>query len=120
MNARTKIVATLGPACDPPDVLDAMLQAGVDVVRLNLSHGKLAEHIDRLRAVREAAARTGSVVAVLADLPGPKVRAAPFPGTGVELLAGSMVTRSRPWCQFRELIGLDYETLLRSTPATES
>ena len=75
MNSRTKIVATLGPASDPPHVLDAMLLAGVDVVRLNLSHGHLDEHITRLRAVREAAARTGTVVAVLADLPGPKVRA---------------------------------------------
>ena len=82
MNARTKIVATLGPASDPPDVLDAMLLAGVDVVRLNLSHGPLDEHIARLRAVREAATRTGSVVAVLADLPGPKVRAAAFPDGG--------------------------------------
>ncbi len=61
-----------------------MLRAGVDVVRLNLSHGHLDEHIARLHAVREAAERTGSVVAVLADLPGPKVRAAPFPGNGVD------------------------------------
>jgi pyruvate kinase len=78
MNARTKIVATLGPASDPPEVLDDMLRAGVDVVRLNLSHGHLEEHIARCRAVRESAVRTGSVVAVLADLPGPKVRASPF------------------------------------------
>ena len=72
-------MATLGPASDPPDVLDAMLLAGVDVVRINLSHGHLDGHIARLHAVREAATRTGSVVAVLADLPGPKVRAAPSP-----------------------------------------
>ncbi|MEP7115605.1 MAG: pyruvate kinase [Ilumatobacteraceae bacterium] len=113
MNARTKIVATLGPACDPPHVLDAMLQAGVDVVRLNLSHGHLDEHIVRLRAVREAATRTGTVVAVLADLPGPKVRAAPFPEGGVELVAGSMVTLvTGVDASSSMVVGVDYETLL--------
>ena len=89
-----------------------MLLAGVDVVRLNLSHGHLDEHVARLRAVREAAARTGSVVAVLADLPGPKVRAAPFPGGGVELRAGSMVTLvTDAESSSATLIGVDYETL---------
>ena len=75
MESRTKIVATLGPASESPEVLDRMLVAGVDVVRLNLSHGSLDEHIARLHAVRAAAERTGLVVGVLADLPGPKVRA---------------------------------------------
>ena len=113
MNARTKIVATLGPASDPPEVLDAMLRAGVDVVRLNLSHGHLDEHIARCRAVRESAARTGSVLAVLADLPGPKVRASPFPGTGVELLAGSMATLvTDADSSSEDVIGVDYQTLL--------
>jgi pyruvate kinase len=79
MNARTKIVATLGPASDPPQVLDAMLLAGVDVVRLNLSHGLLAEHVARLHAVRDAAARTGSVAAVLADLRRCAPRHSPLP-----------------------------------------
>ena len=113
MNARTKIVATLGPASDPPEVLDALLLAGVDVVRLNLSHGHVDEHIARLRAVREAAARTGTVVAVLADLPGPKVRAAPFPATGVELAAGSLVTLvTNAETSSDVVIGVDYDTLL--------
>src|SRR4249919_1811069 len=113
MSARTKIVATLGPASDQPDVLDAMLIAGVDVVRLNLSHGHLDEHIARLRAVRESAARTRCVVAVLADLPGPKVRAAPFPSVGVELAAGSSVTMvTDVETSSASVIGVDYETLL--------
>ena len=112
MNARTKIVATLGPASDPEDVLDAMLLAGVDVVRLNLSHGHLDQHIARLLAVREAATRTGSVVAVLADLPGPKVRAAAFPEGGLELEAGSMVTMVPDLnVSSHHVIGVDYETL---------
>ncbi|HEY4608898.1 MAG TPA: pyruvate kinase, partial [Ilumatobacteraceae bacterium] len=113
MNARTKIVATLGPATDPPKVLDELLLAGIDVVRLNLSHGPLDAHIARLRAVREAAARAGSVVAVLADLPGPKVRAAPFPQGGVELRAGatiSLVTDAA--VSSSDVIGVDYPTLI--------
>jgi len=69
MNARTKIVATLGPASEAPEVLEELLLSGVDVVRLNLSHDTLESHICRLHAVREAASRTGSTVAVLADLP---------------------------------------------------
>ena len=91
MDARTKIVATLGPASDPPEVLDAMILAGVDVIRLNLSHGDIDSHLVRLAAVRAASERTGHVVAVLADLPGPKVRSAPFPTGGVALVAGSIV-----------------------------
>jgi pyruvate kinase len=91
MEPRTKIVATLGPASDAPPVLDDLLRAGVDVVRLNLSHGTLESHIERLRAVRAAAERVGKVVAVLADLPGPKVRAGQFPEGGVDLLPGAHV-----------------------------
>ncbi len=86
METRTKIVATLGPASEAPDVLDAMIRAGVDVVRLNLSHGTIDEHIARLHAVRAAAQRTGAVVAVLADLPGPKVRTGQLPPGGVVLV----------------------------------
>ena len=113
MNARTKIVATLGPASESPDALDALLVAGVDVVRLNLSHGLLAEHIRRLHAVRDAAERTGCVAAVLADLPGPKVRAAPFPDGGLELEAGSMVTMvTDSGASTFDQIGVDYQTLL--------
>jgi pyruvate kinase len=114
MNARTKIVATLGPATDRPGVLAAMLTAGVDVVRLNLSHGSLDDHIARLHAVRRAADDTGTVVAVLADLPGPKVRAAPFAGSGVELAAGSTVTVvTDVEASSAVVIGVDYEPLLR-------
>lgn len=79
-------MATLGPASDP--VLEAMLAAGVDVVRLNLSHGTLEHHLDRLRAVRVAADQLGLVVAVLADLPGPKIRSGPFVDGGVHLAEG--------------------------------
>ncbi|HEY4333057.1 MAG TPA: pyruvate kinase [Ilumatobacteraceae bacterium] len=91
MNRRTKIVATIGPASEKPDVLQAVLRAGVDVVRLNLSHGPLAEHITRLAAVRAAAEIVGRPIAVLADLPGPKVRAGRFPDGGVIFGVGDTI-----------------------------
>ena len=64
----TKIVATLGPASSDPALLEQMIRAGVNVVRLNFSHGKAEDHIDRANLVREAAARAGTVVAIMADL----------------------------------------------------
>ena len=91
MDTRTKIVATIGPASESPAVLDELLLAGVDVVRLNLSHGTLESHLATMTAVREAGERTGRVVAVLADLPGPKVRSGRFPEGGVELVVGGVV-----------------------------
>ncbi len=74
MTRRTKIVATLGPATDSPEVLDAALRAGIDVARVNFSHGTAEEHVARVARFREAAKRVGKIVAVLADLPGPKMR----------------------------------------------
>ena len=113
MESRTKIVATLGPASESPEVLDRLLVAGVDVVRLNLSHGSLDEHIGRLRAVRAAAERTGQVVGVLADLPGPKVRAGQLPADGVLLVAGqSLVLRAGDGDSDAQLFHVDYPTLL--------
>jgi len=88
---RTKIVATLGPASDPPEVLAALLDAGVDVVRLGLAHGTAAEHKARIDLVRDLARRRGRTVGVLADLPGPKVRTGPFPEGGAFLAEGDEV-----------------------------
>jgi pyruvate kinase len=82
---RTKIVATLGPASDDEETLSSMISAGVDVVRLNLSHGTIDEHLQRLERVRRIADANGRTVAVLADLPGPKVRAEAFIDGGVAL-----------------------------------
>jgi len=83
-----KIVATLGPATADPEALAGVLRAGADVVRLNFSHGTFAEHGARIAAVREAAARLGETVAVLQDLPGPKVRLGDLPGGRLDLRAG--------------------------------
>ncbi|MDN6320278.1 MAG: pyruvate kinase [Marinobacter sp.] len=85
---RTKIVATLGPASDRPGVLEAMIEAGVDVVRLNFSHGTTEDHQRRLIAVREVADRLGKTVAALGDLQGPKIRIACFKDGAVTLGKG--------------------------------
>lgn len=85
---RTRILATLGPATDAPGVLDTLLRAGVDVVRLNFSHGDPSAQVARAQAVREAAQRVGTEVGILADLPGPKIRIERFAEGRVRLRAG--------------------------------
>jgi pyruvate kinase len=89
---RTKILATLGPATDAPGVLDGLVRAGVNVVRMNFSHGTPEQHAERVRAVREAARRQGLEVGVLADLQGPKIRIEKFADGKVELRAGQTFT----------------------------
>jgi pyruvate kinase len=85
---RTKIVATLGPATDPPGMLERLIAEGVDVVRLNLSHGQPQDHRARAMAVREAARVAGREVGILADLQGPKIRIETFAHGPVELHPG--------------------------------
>lgn len=75
---RTKILATLGPATDKPGVLEKLFYAGIDAVRLNFSHGKAQDHIDRANNVRALSKKTGRRVGILADLQGPKIRIARF------------------------------------------
>ncbi len=88
MFRRTKIVATLGPATDDPKVLDDLIQAGVDVVRANFSHGSAEDHINRAEQVRDRARAHGRQVGVLADLQGPKIRTARFKEGKVLLTEG--------------------------------
>ncbi|MCH8552048.1 MAG: pyruvate kinase [Natronospirillum sp.] len=85
---RTKIVTTLGPATDPPEVLEQLLLAGANVVRLNFSHGSADQHRARVALVRELAARHGRFVGIMADLQGPKIRIAGFTEQGVTLQTG--------------------------------
>ncbi len=85
----TKIIATLGPATDAPGMLDKLVAEGVDVVRLNLSHGEPDDHRKRARAVRAAAEAAGREVGVLADLQGPKIRIETFANGPVELVEGA-------------------------------
>src|SRR5258708_12930207 len=74
MSRSTKIVATLGPASSDPQTLERMFLAGVDVVRMNFSHGTAADHERRAELVREACRKTGRTVGIMCDLQGPKIR----------------------------------------------
>ncbi|HWG08005.1 MAG TPA: pyruvate kinase [Solirubrobacteraceae bacterium] len=91
---RTKIVATIGPASRAPETLLRMIEAGMDVARLNYSHGTLDEHAETVRRVRDAAGRVGRPVAILQDLPGPKLRIGPLREDIVELTPGAQLTFS--------------------------
>ncbi|MES2490411.1 MAG: pyruvate kinase, partial [Pseudomonadota bacterium] len=92
MRRRTKIVATLGPATDSPEVLKRLIAAGVDVVRLNFSHGKAEDHQRRAMAVRAVAAELKRDVGILADLQGPKIRIESFADGPVDLQEGQTFT----------------------------
>jgi pyruvate kinase len=115
---RTKIVATVGPASDSHEMLIALINAGVDVFRINLSHGLLPAHLDRLRRVQLARDATDAVVAVLADLPGPKVRAGTFGETGVSVMTGHQL-QLRPGSSpsDAETIYVEYPSLIEDLRA---
>ena len=111
----TKIVATLGPASSDPALLEQMIRAGVNVVRLNFSHGKAQDHIDRARMVREAAARAGREVAIMADLQGPKIRVGKFADGKVFLEPGQKFIMDASRTELGDIngVGLDYKALPR-------
>src|ERR1700681_2182961 len=88
----TKIVATLGPASDSPSVLHGLLEAGVDVFRLNAFHCTQEKHAERIGAARAAAEEFGKHVGILLDLQGPKIRLGRFENGGCELCTGSVFT----------------------------
>ena len=73
-NHKTKIVATIGPASEMPEMLERLIQAGLNVARLNFSHGDLSGHAEHIRRIRSAAKAVGRPVTIMADLPGPKLR----------------------------------------------
>src|SRR5258706_14882702 len=110
MPRATKIVATLGPASSSPEVLDRMIRAGVDVGRMNFSHGKAQDHIDRATLVREVARRAGREVAIMADLQGPKIRVGKFEGDNTLLEGGKkfILDASATALGNNERVGLDY------------
>ena len=115
MPRATKIVATLGPASSSPEVLERMIRAGVDVVRMNFSHGSAQDHIDRAALVREVAKRCGKEVAIMADLQGPKIRVGRFEGGQVMLESGMsfILDGLTTALGTAERVGLDYKELPR-------
>src|SRR5215469_12147434 len=89
LRRRTKIVCTLGPATQSPASIEALIRAGMNVARLNFSHGTLSEHAAAIDTVRGAASKLGRAVAILQDLQGPKIRTGALTGGApVELQAG--------------------------------
>ncbi|MBI5723238.1 MAG: pyruvate kinase [Planctomycetes bacterium] len=92
---RTKIVATIGPASESPEILRELIRAGCDVFRLNFSHGLHEEHLKRLNTIRQAEKELGEPVAVMADLCGPKIRVGTIAGGKVQLMAGRSITIQR-------------------------
>ena len=111
----TKIVATLGPASSEPALLEEMIRSGVNVVRLNFSHGKAQDHVDRARMVREAAQRAGREVAIMADLQGPKIRVGKFAEGKIMLEPGAKFVLDASRTEPGDIngVGLDYKELPR-------
>ena len=108
----TKIVATLGPASSDPAVLERMIRAGVDVVRLNFSHGTAADHEARAETVREVCSKVGRTVGIMADLQGPKIRVGKFREGKITLKAGDAFILDAA-CDMGDAtrVGLDYKEL---------
>ena len=113
MLRRTKIIATIGPACDSEGAIKDLAVAGMDVARINLSHGTVELGIERLHRVRAVEASLGHPIGVLVDLPGPKVRAGAMPDEGLPLIEGTtirLVPGAGP--SSTEVITVDHDALL--------
>lgn len=114
LSRATKIVATIGPASSDLETLTRMIRAGVNVVRLNFSHGSAQDHIDRAELVRSAANACGHEIAIMADLQGPKIRVGKFEHGKVELVKGDQFILDAA-CALgnQQVAGLDYKELPR-------
>lgn len=113
---RTKIVATIGPASDSPEVLEQLILAGMNVARLNFSHGTPAEHRRRAELIRELASKHGRHVALLGDLQGPKIRISRFEDKRIELATGDKfaLSVSHPRdAGTKQRVAVDYPELIQ-------
>ena len=120
MLRRTKIVATLGPATEDREVLKKVLAAGVNVVRLNFSHGSAEDHINRAKLVREISQELGIYVGILGDLQGPKIRVSTFKDGKIELAVGDKfeLDAALPKGEgTKEKVGIDYKELPQDVDA---
>jgi pyruvate kinase len=113
MLRRTKIVATLGPASNDPKVLEQMIRAGVDLVRMNFSHGSAQDHMQRAETVRAVAKACGRTVGILADLQGPKIRVGKFENDKIILNKGDtfILDATLDGLGNQQRVGLDYKEL---------
>src|SRR5580765_2328094 len=91
-NHKTKIVATIGPASESPEILERLIRAGLNIARLNFSHGDFAGHTGRIARIRAAERATGRRVTIMADLPGPKMRLGKIDPEPIQLAVGESFT----------------------------
>ncbi|MCX7213803.1 MAG: pyruvate kinase [Burkholderiales bacterium] len=121
MPRATKIVATLGPASSDPTTIERMILAGVNVVRVNFSHGSADGHTALVSVVRDVATRLGRDIGVLADLQGPKIRIGKFAGGKISLVEGDHFTFDIN-CELGDesRVGLDYKALVHDVKAGDS
>ena len=114
MLRRTKIVATLGPATDTEERIEAVIAAGANVVRMNFSHGSAEDHIARAQRVRKVASKLGKYVAILGDLQGPKIRVAKFKNGPIQLHTGDAFILDAEMAKdagHQQAVGIDYKDL---------
>lgn len=114
MRRHTKIIATLGPATDDPEVMEAIIEEGVNLVRLNFSHGPHSEHKKRIDLVRAVAKKLNRVIGILADLQGPKIRVAKFKTGKIQLKKGDIFALDASLSDDagdQNVVGIDYKKL---------
>ena len=113
MDRRTKIIATIGPASDSEPTLRELVNAGMDVARLGLAHGTLDEALERYDRIRKVSKDMGKRVGILVDLPGPKIRSAPFPSDGSVLEKDTIIKLIPGTSHSSEnIVEVEYENVL--------
>lgn len=115
MSRSTKIVATIGPSSNSPAMLEKLLASGVDIARLNFSHGTHADHAQVVQNLRQAASRLGRSIAVMQDLQGPKIRTGELAGGFIDILPGDQLTlTTQPILGAGSIVPIDFPQLLES------
>lgn len=121
MRRRTKIVATIGPASSSPEVIEAMIKAGMNVARLNFSHGSEKDHLHRAETIRAIAKKLGMNVGILGDLQGPKIRVGKFKNSQIQLEVGqSFILDAECLIGDETRVGLDYKELPQDVAPLDS
>ena len=120
---RTKIVATMGPAIDSPEMLERVIRAGVDLFRANFSHGSVEDHQRRIENARAMAKRCGRVIGILADLQGPKIRVSRFKNGKIALQTGQTFILDATLDKEagdEKCVGIDYKALPKDVHANDT
>ena len=110
---KTKIVCTIGPASESPEMLEQLIEAGMNVARLNFSHGNHEEHGERIRRIREASKKTGKIVGILLDTKGPEIRTHQMENDAIELTTGQTIAISmKEVLGTKEMFSISYDHLI--------